>query len=106
MKGNNKILVLAEVMKHFCVESRLTVLLWIIGDFDDAMTHKALVLDFRNFIKESVRANYHPLILILSVSKQLQTDDIYERYIKKKKTTAKTLALTNTLHSRNAFSFI
>ena len=42
-KGKNKILALAEVMKHFCVESRLAVSLWIIGDFDDAMTHKALI---------------------------------------------------------------
>ena len=48
----------------FCVESRLTVLLWAIGDFDDAMTHTAL-FRFRKFHQwEFVRANYYPLIFL------------------------------------------
>ena len=41
-------------------------------------------------------------VLILLVSKQLHTDNIYDAIIK----TGKTLALISTLHNRKAVSFI
>ena len=71
---------------HFCVESRLTVLLWIIGDFDDAMTHKALILDFRNFINgNSCGQIIIPWFWYSLCQSNSQTNNIYERYKKGRK---------------------